>query len=909
MLSDPRFDKDRIIRTNGHLLKDSYLWVLGNETFQRWRADEGGRLLWVRGDPGKGKTMLLCGIIEELQKEDPGSRLVYFFCQATDAKLNTATAVLRGLLYLMIKDEPDLIKNLRETYHGRQLFEDSNGWDVLCSMVTFVLTTGSSRGSTVIIDALDECTEDRANLLEFIVRLRSTSSRVIVSSRNWPMIERGLAPAAHKADHLSLELNEHAISAAVVAFIKHTVDQLATTHEYDMGTRDLVYDYLVEKASNTFLWAALACRQLTDINLDNWNVQSKLKEFPAGLDELYARMLDQVTSSKVNVDLFSQILAITLTVFRPVELSELKHLLGPLGDNIKNARLLEKAVMQCGSFLTVRDNVVYFVHQSAKEYLTERASDTIIPRGNAYEHSLLCSNSLEAISTLLRRDIHNLKVSGALASELQGPIAELVPLQYSCRYWIDHFCLTKPKKGRQIAEVERFFRQNFLHWLEAMSLLRSVFESIRCIANLSRKLQGCKEYSHLVPLVQDASRLIRYHRQGIENAPLQVYHSALIFSPTNSIIKELYQREELEWVAAKPLVKEAWGPLLQTFGPHSNGRSHALSLTFSPDGNTIASASNEIIKLWDAMTGQCLRSIRFHGVYSPLVIFSPDKATIASVSEKNSIQLWNVETGQLLRELEGHLGEVDAIDYSEDGLQLVSASRDRSMRLWNAKTGQCVSSFSGHRTGVKCAVFSPNGQIIASASRGIGCMLQVWSVTKGHCLETMQTNSQSEAKSMVFLQDGNTLVVAYEDGGVQVWEISSARCLRVFHQNFYCAVHACPEKRLIASDGRADNLIKLWDIDTGREVGTIDDTPGDVVMLMFSPDGTRLATASHDCNIRLWDLTTLPRTQLADSTIVPGFKSNGLISMILGESSLMRKRKGTVLSSLHAALHQIVLVN
>lgn len=263
VLTNPEFDKERIVRTNGYLLRGSYVWILENETFQQWLVGEDSRLLWVRGNPGKGKTMLLCGIIEELQRRDPGCKLVYFFCQATDANLNTANAVLRGLLYLMIKDEPGIIKELRETYHGRRLFEDANGRDVLCSMVFRALANNASQGTTIIIDALDECTADRAKLLDFIVKLQSISSKVIVSSRNWPMIERGLAPAAHQAAHLSLELNEYAVSGAVVTFIKHKVSQLATTHEYDLETKSLVYNHLVEKASDTFLWAALACISTT----------------------------------------------------------------------------------------------------------------------------------------------------------------------------------------------------------------------------------------------------------------------------------------------------------------------------------------------------------------------------------------------------------------------------------------------------------------------------------------------------------------------------------------------------------------------------------------------------------------------------------------------------------------------
>ncbi|KAH7117523.1 hypothetical protein EDB81DRAFT_733765, partial [Dactylonectria macrodidyma] len=64
--TDPREDKKRIQHTKGGLLRDSYRWILDHADFQRFRDDPQSRLLWIKGDPGKGKTMLLCGIIDEL---------------------------------------------------------------------------------------------------------------------------------------------------------------------------------------------------------------------------------------------------------------------------------------------------------------------------------------------------------------------------------------------------------------------------------------------------------------------------------------------------------------------------------------------------------------------------------------------------------------------------------------------------------------------------------------------------------------------------------------------------------------------------------------------------------------------------------------------------------------------------
>jgi hypothetical protein len=229
--TDPRDDKKRIEETKGGLLADSYRWVLNNATFQQWQQDAHSRLLWVKGDPGKGKTMLLCGIIDELQSSLPKRALLaYFFCQATDSRGNSATAVLRGLLYMLVSQQPSLVSHVRKKHDhaSKALFEDANAWVALTEIFTDSLQDPQLRSTYLIVDALDECVTDLPKLLHFIAKQSSASSRVkwIVSSRNWPEIEEQLEQAGHKA-RLSLELNVESVSAAVGVFIQHRVTQLA----------------------------------------------------------------------------------------------------------------------------------------------------------------------------------------------------------------------------------------------------------------------------------------------------------------------------------------------------------------------------------------------------------------------------------------------------------------------------------------------------------------------------------------------------------------------------------------------------------------------------------------------------------------------------------------------------------
>src|SRR6266480_1611240 len=166
-LTDPRDDKKRIEETKGGLLEDSYRWILENSDFQRWRNDSRSRLLWIKGDPGKGKTMLLCRIVNELKKSMAETDLLsYFFCQATDLRINNATAVLRGLVYLLVDQQPSLISHIRKKHDhaGKTFFEDANAWVALSEIFTNILQDPSLNSTYLIIDALDECVADLPKL-------------------------------------------------------------------------------------------------------------------------------------------------------------------------------------------------------------------------------------------------------------------------------------------------------------------------------------------------------------------------------------------------------------------------------------------------------------------------------------------------------------------------------------------------------------------------------------------------------------------------------------------------------------------------------------------------------------------------------------------------------------------------
>jgi WD40 repeat protein len=107
-------------------------------------------------------------------------------------------------------------------------------------------------------------------------------------------------------------------------------------------------------------------------------------------------------------------------------------------------------------------------------------------------------------------------------------------------------------------------------------------------------------------LLRDARRFILSHKRAIEIAPLQVYASALVFSPTHSLIRKLFEKEEPNWITLKSSVESDWNACLQTLEGHSGSVS---SVAFSHDSALLASASGDgTVRIWRTDTGKCVQS-------------------------------------------------------------------------------------------------------------------------------------------------------------------------------------------------------------------------------------------------------------------------------------------------------------
>ncbi len=235
-----------------------------------------------------------------------------------------------------------------------------------------------------------------------------------------------------------------------------------------------------------------------------------------------------------------------------------------------------------------------------------------------------------------------------------------------------------------------------------------------------------------------------------------------------------------------------------------------FSISFSPNGKVLASlSSDEIIKLWDRETGREIRTLKGYNESFRSVSFSPDGKILAAGGDKN-ILLWDVETGKEIGTLKGHNGNVSSLSFSPDGRILAAGGYGNNILLWDVETREEISTLKGHNETVSSLSFSSDGRILAA---GGDKNIHLWDI---------------KTKEKILTLKGN-----YEySGDYNRWT-----------QHFR-SVSFSPNGKILASGGYNKNIL-LWDVEKGKEIGTLKGHNETVSSLSFSPDGKILASGSN----------------------------------------------------------------
>lgn len=376
----------------------------------------------------------------------------------------------------------------------------------------------------------------------------------------------------------------------------------------------------------------------------------------------------------------------------------------------------------------------------------------------------------------------------------------------------------------------------------------------------------------LYEFVHDAKRFTLFDQSTIRDAPLQVYASAIIFSPKKSIVREQFENTLLpRWIQKRPKIPQAWSKTRTTFEGHT---SEMISVAFAPDGKRLVSGAYDC-----------------------------------------AVHLWDVDSGAMLNTLLGTQSEVKALEFAPDGSDLVLGVDDKMVHVWHAECNELLVTFGGHKAKANHAIFSPSGNLIASGDED-GTLL-VWYRESTDDITT-RSNLGSSVTSLAFSTNGTKLAIGLKDGPIALIDFENnshkafqfgngtdlvrfspngkflalkSSLLDVIHildaettqllteihcDDLYFDIAVSPSSEQLVVAGGELHLVLLFDVLSGEELRTFEH-PSSVVAVAFSPGGNCIASGTEDSIITLWDLhSSMSHACLSESMITSLTASDGI---------------------------------
>jgi len=279
--------------------------------------------------------------------------------------------------------------------------------------------------------------------------------------------------------------------------------------------------------------------------------------------------------------------------------------------------------------------------------------------------------------------------------------------------------------------------------------------------------------------------------------------------------------------------------------------STAVRVTASDDGRKAAFLSGREARVFDlARPRQRVRRLVHPGEITSLA-FGPGGDRIVTGGRDQLARLWNGRTGRRLADLAGHKGQVLDVAFSPLGTEVATASTDGTTRIWDAATGEFVVPLFGHTDFVRTVDFAPDGlSVVTSSDDGTA---RTWALN-GRRLATF-AGHQARVADAHFSQDGAWLVTVGEDGAVRVWDTGVEPDLVEADVD----PPAEPTTEATSPDGSTTATAEGSTITLERQGGDSTELDGHrlaVTALAFSPNGRRLASASRDSDVILWDVSS-----------------------------------------------------
>ncbi|KAJ6576198.1 hypothetical protein B0H10DRAFT_942661 [Mycena sp. CBHHK59/15] len=900
-------------------------------TIMSWlEADDdhsAARLFWLNGLAGIGKSTIaktIAGLADT-----KGILAGSFFFARGDEKLTDPTVFFPTLAFQVAQLDVALKSSIGQVLESNAQYAYDGIQTQLQKLIIEPLSTSfpltKRKRLVFIVDALDECRDEELTARIVVLLLSHLRLipfvRVVLTSRPESHIQRAFSETADHSEYILHNIEQTVVQGDIRLYLGAKLKAIGSSMVAAAGNelawpRQEDIERLVQMSGTLFVYAATSVRFLGVRNhvrrmhiLLGVHQATGTKPY-AQLDELYMQILrnglplDDVTDTEL--DIFQWVVGTLMLLRDPLSLSTLSAFTQvAFEDVIVTLTYLQSIIVVPSS----PDQPPQIYHPSFRDFLTlpERCSEpryAIHPHGMEKRLTLRCLNLLSnghlrrnmlglSHFTLLNEDIVDLEVLLKTAFPPE--------FQYACLHWSSHLQGVELDDGDVASALYSFASTYMLFWFEAMSLLKQISRSITAMRDAH---EWTKHSSHaqLKTLMYDGYRFALSHQSTIEAGALQVYQSALPFTPHSTLLYKTYAFEEAqslhivrgipaEWSACLSSVSGAHrgitavayshdgslfalgyttpfitvraassGGLLSTFEYPGPQKLHVLSLAFLPGDRYIVAATTEgIISKWSVLTASIVRSYEGHtsaATCIALTALTPIK--MASASLDTTIRLWDVETGHCNSVLSCHGSPVRAISYTSDDTRLLSGSEDGIVRIWDTSEYCELRSVSAHNSSIGALAISPDNRSYCTG--GADCLVKIFSMDADEPIFTLADHTK-QIIWLTYTDEGATLLSVGGDPAddteeyyCRLWDTSNGRLKRLSRGNFTQGAFSPNGEQLIT--GSRDSVCRIW---AARDTSTIKD-PMDhsdwVRSVVFSPDGKLLATGGNenDKNVKIWDV-------------------------------------------------------
>ncbi|KAI0428576.1 hypothetical protein F5Y09DRAFT_312761 [Xylaria sp. FL1042] len=427
-------------------------WFLKHENFQRWLEQNSGPLL-VSADPGCGKSVLAKYLIEEGLPRS--STICYFFFKDQDQ--NTTRQALCALLHQLFSQKPFLIEHAMSQFNvdGRGLINSTHSlWTVLENTVQ----DPQAGYIIIVLDALDECLElEYEDLVRNIEnqfrgnRLNPGKLKYLLTSRPYEQIVSKFQRLLDTFPYVRIpgEEESETISQEVNQVIEYRVETLAK----EKGLSDQVKDHLAERLlkipHRTYLWVYLVFDYLEKEHFKKTTkgIDSTIATLPKNVYQAYEKILSK---SKEEDPTVRKALSIILVASRPLTIAEMNVALNvdTTSKSIYDLDLEENEDFKsrlrslCGLFVSIHHEKVYFLHQTAREFLLAVSPPAPIPPGGRWQYSITTRDAHRVLAATCVIYLDFLNSDETPKNESWGTgqyFNSYTFLNYSVRNWCAHF--------------------------------------------------------------------------------------------------------------------------------------------------------------------------------------------------------------------------------------------------------------------------------------------------------------------------------------------------------------------------------------------------------------------------------------------------------------------------------------